>query len=213
MNIIFNGLNWLLNYIFILTGDLGITIILLTILVRILLLPIDIKQKKGVLKQQELSKKMEAIKEKYKNNKVKLEEELQKHYKESAKAMLGCAVTFLQIPVIFSLYSVVIKLPINVGTVIIPWVASVKMADSYFIIPTIYAAASMLPNLINTIPYLRMAGQIKVSKTNIIITTIFSLLITVKAPIAIGIYFITTSLFSFIEEIAFRLYIRNMVTN
>jgi len=213
MNIIFNSLNWLLNYIFTLTGDLGITIILLTIIVRVLLLPIDIKQKKGMMKQQELSKKMECIKEKYKNNKVKLEEELQKHYKESAKAMLGCAVTFLQLPVVFSLYSVVIKLPINVGTVIIPWVATVKMADSYFIIPAMYAIASTLPNLINSIPYLRALGQVKVSKVNIIITTIFSLLITIKAPIAIGIYFITTSLFSLLEEIAFRLYLKAMPAN
>ena len=96
---------------------------------------------------------------------------------------------------------------------IIPWVASVKMADSCFIIPIIYSITSMLPNILNSIPYFRVLGQVKVSKANLIITTAFSLIMTVKAPIAIGIYFITTSLFSLLEEIAFRLYVKNISTN
>lgn len=213
MNIISNILNSLLNYIFSFTGDLGITIILLTIIIKIILLPLSIKQKVSMTEQQNTSKKIEDIKNKYKNNKEKMEVELQKYYKQSSKSMLGCLVSFLQIPIIFSLYNVIIKIPIEVGTIIVPWVLNIKMADNYFIIPAIYVLTSILPNFVPSIKYLKVINQAKVSKANIIIMSIFSLLITIKAPIALGLYFITTSLFSLFEEIGYRLYLKNKCYN
>lgn len=69
MNIIFNIFNNSLNYFFNITGDLGIAIILLTISVKFLLVPLSFKQKLRMKEQQEVSKDLERIKEKYKNNK------------------------------------------------------------------------------------------------------------------------------------------------
>lgn len=68
MNIISNLLNLALNYFFNITGDLGIAIIILTILVKIFLIPISFKQKLNMFSQQKFSKGLEEIKEKYKNN-------------------------------------------------------------------------------------------------------------------------------------------------
>jgi 60Kd inner membrane protein. len=87
------------------------------------------------------------------------------------------------------------------------------MSDKYFIIPIIYALVSLSPNLILYIPLFKTVNAVKVEKVNLIITSIFSLLITVKAPIAIGIYFITTALFSLFEEIGYRLYMKNKCIN
>lgn len=56
MNIISNLLNLSLNYFFNITGDLGIAIILLTILVKLILMPISFKQKLSMYSQQEFSK-------------------------------------------------------------------------------------------------------------------------------------------------------------
>lgn len=69
MNIISDLLNSSLNYFFNITGDLGIAIILLTILVRGLLMPLSFKQKLSMQTQLKLSKGLEEIKEKYKKNK------------------------------------------------------------------------------------------------------------------------------------------------
>ncbi|NMC77411.1 MAG: hypothetical protein GYA60_08995, partial [Candidatus Methanofastidiosa archaeon] len=55
-------------------------------------------------------------------------------------------------------------------------------------------------------------GQAKITKGNIIIMAVFGLFIAKAAPIAVGIYLITTSLFNFIEELAFRLYMRKVKT-
>lgn len=209
MNIVSSILNTSLNYFFNLTGDWGIAIILLTILVRIFLLPMSIKQKLSMQQQQGLSKKMEELKEKYKNNKEKLEAELQKHFKQSAKSMLGCLISLLQLPIVFTLYNVILKMPVHTGTIIIPWVTSIKLSDSFFILPILYALTTLSPNLLSYFSFLRVSSYGTMPKSTLIITSIFSILITIKIPIAVGIYLITTSLFSLMEEIGFRLYVKN----
>ncbi|MFA9398798.1 MAG: YidC/Oxa1 family membrane protein insertase [Clostridiaceae bacterium] len=201
MNIIFNGLNEILNYLFSITGDWGIAIILLTVIVRIIILPLSIKQRKSIGQQQILSSKINGIKEKYKNNKDKLELEMKKCYKQGAKSTLGCFISLLQLPLISTLYFVIIKLPVEVGTIIVPWVASIKMTDHLFIIPILYVVINLLPNLIPYISCFKSQRNIKSIKGNMLIMSVFSLFITIKAPIALGIYFITTSLFSLVEEI------------
>ncbi len=208
MNIISNILNSALNYLFNITGDLGIAIILLTIAVRVLLMPLSVKQKLNIEEQQKLSKGLEEIKQKYKNNKEKLDLETQKYYQQNAKGMLGCLTTILQLPVVFSLYNVILKMPMQAGTILVPWVASLKMTDSYFIVPVIYILTMLSPNLMYYIPFLRGTAQAKVSKTSLVITSVMSALITFKTPVALGLYLITTGIFSFMEELVFRLYIR-----
>lgn len=208
MNIISNLLNSSLNYFFNITGDLGIAIILLTILVKLFLMPISFKQKLNMCNQQKFSKGLEEIKEKYKNNKKKLEIETQKYCKQNAKGMIGILTSLLQIPIVFNLYNVILNMPMQVGTALIPWVVSLKMSDSLFIVPIIYAISMLSPNVVPYIPFLRLKVQVELNKTNIIITTVISVLITFKAPVALGLYFITTSLFSFVEEIIFRLYVK-----
>ncbi|OOM15744.1 membrane protein insertase YidC [Clostridium saccharobutylicum] len=208
MNIIFNIFNDSLNYFFNITGDLGIAIILLTISVKFLLVPLSFKQKLRMKEQQEVSKDLERIKEKYKNNKEKLDVETRKFYEQSAKGMIGSLTSLLQIPIFFTLYNVVSKMPMQVGSMIVPWVMNLKATDNLFIVPIIYMISVLSPNILSYMPFLRIATQSKLSKVNIIIPGIMSALITLKAPVALGIYLITSSLFSFIEEVAFRVYVR-----
>ncbi|MFL0194221.1 YidC/Oxa1 family membrane protein insertase [Clostridium sp. WILCCON 0269] len=213
MNIILDILNTALSYFFNITGDYGISIILLTVLVRIILLPMSLKQRKSIYQQQVLSKKIEKLRIKYKHNKDKFQQEMEKHYKQNTKNMFGCLVTLLQLPVISSLFIVFNKMPAQFGTVIVPWIANMKMPDNYFIIPIIYTFISLSPNFIAYIPFLRIVKEVQVQKINLVVTSIISILITVKAPITIGIYLITTGLFSLFEEIIYRLYMKNRCLN
>lgn len=210
MSMISDTLSIILKNLFNITGDWGTAIILLTILVRVIFLPLSIKQKLSIVKQQDLSKKISEIKDKYKNDAEKLENEMKKYYKESVKSMMGCFISLIQLPIISSLYFTIIRMPIEFGTIVIPWVNNLKMPDRYFIVPFIYVVASLSPNLLYYIKFFKIVNQSQASKSTILINSIFSLLITIKAPVAIGIYFITTSLFSLIEEILFRIYIKNV---
>ncbi|MFA6939654.1 MAG: membrane protein insertase YidC [Clostridiaceae bacterium] len=213
MNIIFNFLSNLLYSIFNFTGDFGLAIVLLTIGVRIVLLPMSFKQKRSMQHQQELALKMQKFKEKYKNNKEKIDEEVKKQSAESAKSMLGCLITLLQLPVLMTLWSVISKIPVDVGTFLIPWVASIKVSDSYYIVPLIYMLVSLTPSLLPYVSFLKIEGETAVSRSSIIIMAFFSLFIAKAAPIAVGIYLITTSIFSFFEEFAFRIYRKGTVLN
>jgi membrane protein insertase Oxa1/YidC/SpoIIIJ len=66
------GNSYFLNF----TGDYGLAIVLLTVGVRIVLLPMSFKQRKSMQHQQKLAVKMQEIKEKYKENKDKFDEEV-----------------------------------------------------------------------------------------------------------------------------------------
>ena len=212
MNIIFNFLSGLLNSIFNFTGDWGLAIVLLTVCVRIVLLPMSFKQKKSMQQQQKFAIKIQEIKIKYKDNKAKLDDEVKKHSVESVKGMLGCLIMLLQAPILMTMWSVIKKMPVDVGTYLVPWVSSISVSDSYFIIPLIYMLVSLAPSLLSYVTFLKIEGQAKVSKGSIAIMALFGLFIAKAAPIALGLYLITTSLFSFLEELAFRIYIKNVKT-
>lgn len=212
MNIIFNFLSSLLNSIFTFTGDWGLAIVLLTVGVRLVLSPMSFKQKKSMQQQQKFAIKMKELTEKYKNNKEKLEVEVKKQSVQSAKSMMGCLVTLLQLPILMTMWSVFNKIPVSVGTYLIPWVSSIKISDSYFIVPLIYMLVSLTPSLLSYVTFLEIEGQATMSKSNIIIMAVVGLFVAKTAPIAVGIYLITTSVFNFLEELVFRIYMRTLKT-
>lgn len=209
MNIIFNLLGDLLNHVFNFTGDWGIAVVVLTLIVKVLLMPMSMKQRFSILKQQKVAKKMEDIKIRYKNDKLKMEKEIQNCYKDNLKSMMGCLLTIIQFPIIGGFYKTIINMPVVSGTVLIPWVTSIKLSDSYFIVPIMYSIISMLPGLVNSIDYFKVYREVQYNKMSAILPGVIGLLITIKAPIALGLYFITSSVFSFVEEIAFKIYIKN----
>ena len=205
MNIISEGLKLLFNYVLSFTGDYGLAIIVITIIVKLGLLPLSIKQKKTMIKQQKFSADIVKLEEKYKNNSDKLKSEREKLYKENIKNFKGCLGIFIQMPIIAALYTLVLRMP-EVSTIVVPWVYSIKLSDSYYIIPIIYALSSVSPMLLNYFKLFEIDKSNNLSKTSFIPMIVFSLILTIKTPIAIGIYFITSSIFSFLEELAFKFY-------
>ncbi|BFL94760.1 TPA: YidC/Oxa1 family membrane protein insertase [Clostridioides difficile] len=91
-------------------------------------------------------------------------------------------------------------------TIIIPWIANLGTFDNLFILPCIYTLIMLASNLVNYIPYLKINSQVKFNKQMAVVTTITSLILTVRTPVAIGLYFITSAIYSLIEDICFRIY-------
>ncbi|KZL88775.1 YidC/Oxa1 family membrane protein insertase [Clostridium magnum] len=212
MSIISEVLKLLFNYVLSFTGDYGLAIILITIIVKLGLLPLSLKQRKAMIKQQKFSVELAKVEEKYKNNSDKLKIEREKLYKESFKSFKGCLGIFIQMPVIAALYTLVLRMP-EVSTIVVPWVYSIKLSDSYFIIPIIYALSSVSPMLLNYFKFFKVDNSSNLSKATFIPMIVFSLILTIKTPIAIGIYFITSSIFSFLEELTFKFYYRIRYSN
>jgi YidC/Oxa1 family membrane protein insertase len=103
-----NALLWIYS----LVGNLGVAIILFTILSRIILYPLTIKQIKSTQALQELQKdkKWIDIQEKYKNDKEKLAQEQMAFYQErKISPFASCLPTIIQLPIIFGLYQAMMK--------------------------------------------------------------------------------------------------------
>lgn len=93
---------WIHSYV----GNYGVSIILLTVLVRLVLFPLTYKGSKSMKRMQQLQPKMLKLREKYKNNKEKLNAEMMGLYKKNkVNPMGGCFPILLQLPIFFALYS------------------------------------------------------------------------------------------------------------
>ncbi len=93
------------------TGDLGISIVLLTIIIRTILLPVVIPSLKNMKKQKDLKPHLDKIKEKYKNDKKKQAEEQMKLFKEHGlNPASGCLSQIPMILVLIALYGAITKL-------------------------------------------------------------------------------------------------------
>ena len=83
----------------------GWAIVMLTLLVRLILLPLFVKQYKSARRMQEVAPQMKELQRKYKGNKPKLQEEMMKFYKENNVNPFGsCLPLLLQAPVFIALY-------------------------------------------------------------------------------------------------------------
>ena len=103
MRPLFNLLRWLFEV----TGNFGVAIICLTFIVRLLMFPIAQRQFQSVLGMRRVQPKMKAIQTRYKDDKPKLQQEMMNLYKqEKINPASGCLPIFLQIPVFYALYKV-----------------------------------------------------------------------------------------------------------
>jgi YidC/Oxa1 family membrane protein insertase len=101
---------YLLNFFYDYVGNYGIAIILVTIIIKILFWPIAQKGLKSMKNMQKIQPKMAKLKEKYKNDKERLNQEMMGLYKTyKVNPLGGCLPMFLQIPVFFALYKVLLQ--------------------------------------------------------------------------------------------------------
>ena len=95
---------WLVRLFYNMTGSYGMAIILFTLVVKLIMLPFQIKSKKSMLRMNRLSGKMQEIQKKYANNQMKQQEEIQKLYaEEGVNPMSGCLWSFLPLPILIAL--------------------------------------------------------------------------------------------------------------
>jgi YidC/Oxa1 family membrane protein insertase len=96
---------YVLKQLFAATGNFGVAIILLTVIVRALMFPIAQKQFASMAQMRAVQPKMKALQDRHKDDKVKLQQEMAQLYKdEKVNPLAGCLPIFLQIPIFFALY-------------------------------------------------------------------------------------------------------------
>ena len=96
-----------LDFFYHLFGNFGISILLVTVIVKLLFFPLANKSYASMAKMKSIQPQMQALKERFPDDKVKQQQEMMEIYrKEKINPVSGCLPTLLQIPVFFSLYKV-----------------------------------------------------------------------------------------------------------
>ena len=99
---------WLVRLFYNLTGSYGVALILFTLVIKLILLPFQMKSKKSMLRMNRLSGQMKDIQKRYANNQMKMNEEMQKLYaEEGVNPMSGCLWSLIPFPILIALYSII----------------------------------------------------------------------------------------------------------
>ena len=106
MGIIAKPIGYLLALIYKLVGNYGISLIILTVIVKLVLYPLYAKQIKSTANMSDMSEKAKEIQNRYANDKEKMNEEMQKLYAETGfNPMSGCLPMLIQFPIIMGLFA------------------------------------------------------------------------------------------------------------
>ena len=103
-----NMFGYLLQFVYNIINNYGIAIILFTVIIKLLLLPLSIKQQRTMKKSTELQEKMKILQFKYKNDPEKLNQEMMNLYKsENMSPFSGCLTAIVQLLLILSIFYLV----------------------------------------------------------------------------------------------------------
>ena len=103
-------LGYIMYWCFLLVKDYGVALILFTLLTKLLLLPLAVKQQKNTAHMAAFSPKLEKLKKKHGTNKEKYNEEMMKLYsEEGVNPMASCLPLLIQMPILFGLIDVVYR--------------------------------------------------------------------------------------------------------
>jgi YidC/Oxa1 family membrane protein insertase len=105
VNIINQAMLYLLDLLHTAVGSYGLAIILITVLIRVVLWPLNSAQARSMKKMQELQPKLKALQEKYKDQPQKMQEAMMKFYSENSfNPLAGCLPMLVQLPIFIGLY-------------------------------------------------------------------------------------------------------------
>ena len=99
---------WLLRALYELTSSYGWALVLFTVVIKLIMLPFQMKSKKSMMRMSRVSGQMQELQKRYAKNQAKLQEEMQKLYEEEGvNPMSGCLWSLIPFPILIALYSII----------------------------------------------------------------------------------------------------------
>ncbi len=231
MKFLFNEILYrpMLNLLFFLYNniwaDLGVAIILLTLIIRFVLLPVFYKSAKDQTIMQKIAPKIKEIQETHKHDKEKQVKEIMNIYKEhKVNPFSGFALLFIQLPFLIALYQVFLRgLGSNLSDFLYSFVAVPSQINYHFLgLIQLNQKNIALVLIASVFQYLQTYLLMKVAKKNnadkkpeggindiaqrmgkqmMYIGPVFTFLILYSLPSAVALYWVTTSVFSVVQQI------------
>ncbi|MDT3700058.1 MAG: YidC/Oxa1 family membrane protein insertase [Thermincola sp.] len=207
-DLLVNPMTEILNFFYNLTKTMGVpsyglAIIFLTILIKMALFPLSVKQMRSLKITQQLQPKIKAVQEKYKNEPQKAQAAVMEIYKQyGANPLSGCLPLLVQMPILIALYQTLynFKFPEaahasflynpNLGF----WIENLKQPDKYLVMPilaviTTFALQKMTTNV-----------QDQTQKTMLYVMPLFIGFITYSMPSGLGLYWVVTNIVGAVQQ-------------
>ncbi|WP_223786858.1 membrane protein insertase YidC [Marinicella meishanensis] len=144
---------WVLEKIHGLVGNWGWSIVLLTVLIKLMFFKLSEAQYKSMARMRKLQPRITVLKERYKDDKQKFNQEMMGLYqKEKVNPLGGCLPILIQIPVFIALYWVLLESVELRQAPFILWIQDLSSPDPYFILPIINAAAMIMTQRLSPTP-------------------------------------------------------------
>jgi len=205
---------WLLTKLFSLVGNFGVAIILLTAIVRGIMFPVAQRGFASMAAMRAIQPKMKAIQERYKDDKQKQQLEIMALYKqEKVNPLAGCLPMFLQIPVFFALYKVLMLAIEMRHQPFVFWIKDLSAPDPLHILnlfgllpftPPSFLAIGVLALLLGVTMYLQF--KLNPAQMDPAQQQVFALMpwfmMFIMAPFASGllVYWITSNLLTIAQQ-------------
>lgn len=194
MSYIRQFLTFLLNTTDKYVGNFGVSIIIVTILIKIMLLPLTLKQDKSMKEMKKLQPELEKIKEKYANDKQMLNIKTMELYKEhKVNPLGGCLPLLLQLPILFALFGV-LKNGIIPKDSSFLWL-KLSVPDQFYVLPVLNGAVSFFQQKL-----MGSADSNPQMKNMMYVFPIMMIMFSLKMPSGLQLYWLTSSILAVVQQ-------------
>ena len=144
---------WALQAIYKLVGNWGWAIVVLTIIIKLIFFPLSAASYKSMAKMRILTPRLMQLKERFGDDKQRLNQEMMKLYQtEKVNPLGGCLPILVQIPVFIALYWVLLGAVEMRGAPWILWIKDLSAPDPFYILPIIMMASMFVQTKLNPTP-------------------------------------------------------------
>lgn len=179
-------------------NDYGLALLIVTILVRLLIMPFMVKQLRYTKAIQELQPEMQKIRAQYKGDNQKIQEETMKLYQRTGvNPMSGCFPTLIQLPVLYALFGA-IEGNVNLSHSTFLGIFHLGQPDHTYILPLLSAATTYLSSRMT------MPGNDSQQKIMLIMMPIFIFFISMRFPAGLALYWTYGNIFVAAQTYFFR---------
>ena len=194
MSYIRQFLTFLLNTTDKYVGNFGVSIIIVTILIKIMLLPLTLKQDKSMKEMKKLQPELEKIKQKYANDKQMLNIKTMELYKEhKVNPLGGCLPLLLQLPILFALFGVLRNGIIPKDSSFL-WL-KLSVPDQFYVLPVLNGAVSFFQQKL-----MGSADSNPQMKNMMYVFPIMMIMFSLKMPSGLQLYWLTSSILAVVQQ-------------
>ncbi len=186
-----------LQYFYTLFNNYGISIILLTICLRFLTFPLQYKSFKSMKKMQVIQPELKKIKEKFKDNPQKQQQETMALFKKSgANPISGCLPMILQMPIFFAFYKVLFTSVELVNAPFYFWITDLSEKDPFYVLPVLMGLAMFLNMKITPSTTTDPAQQ----KVMMLMPVMFSVFM-INLPAGLTLYILVSTIVGMLQQL------------